>query len=402
MGQGSYIDIPNDAVVVVLGGDLSQCLVVRKRLQALGLKNIREYVRGSETLRLLQARDVDMLYLTGRPSDMDSMTFVRACRSAPIRSVASVVMLVGLDALLTPEERRYLRQYNVTVLAAAPTDEKAISMPLKQAFAARLDARSLQARLEKAKLALQKGLETTAESIYREILAESDDSIVARVGLIRATAADPADHWRQLNVLIKQDPHNFSFKFELIERCIRENRQAMAGLLLDEVLAELQQNSEVYWLNELGVLCVRLKIFVFCLKVIEHLRTVVTPDQAWLVEMLRSRTHLASGNDADAQRHLAAAERLAIGPHAEIENQRAVLARRAGRFEEAITAYNRALALAPEDHRVAYNLGLCYAQSGDADNALKSFKLALEISPDFAKAKEQLAAKKPDGKAFVD
>jgi tetratricopeptide (TPR) repeat protein len=49
--------------------------------------------------------------------------------------------------------------------------------------------------------------------------------------------------------------------------------------------------------------------------------------------------------------------------------------------EEAITAYNRALALKPEDTNVLNDQGAMYRQKGDFQNALSNFEKAVKIDP---------------------
>lgn len=71
-------------------------------------------------------------------------------------------------------------------------------------------------------------------------------------------------------------------------------------------------------------------------------------------------------------------------------NSLAILLKRAGRIDDAINTYNRAIAIAPHYPSPYYNLGILYRDSGNAELAIKMFKKAIEIAPDFRQAIERL------------
>lgn len=66
------------------------------------------------------------------------------------------------------------------------------------------------------------------------------------------------------------------------------------------------------------------------------------------------------------------------------ELQKADAALAAGRTEDAIAAYERALASAPDSAAVHHNLGLAYRRKGDLGRALLEFRKAVELQPDLA------------------
>lgn len=56
------------------------------------------------------------------------------------------------------------------------------------------------------------------------------------------------------------------------------------------------------------------------------------------------------------------------------------------RFNEAIEAYQKALALDPNNTDVRVDMGTCYRNIGKSDIALKEFRRAIEINPNHAMA----------------
>jgi tetratricopeptide (TPR) repeat protein len=390
MSVGSTVNIPNDAAIVIVADAKSECLIIKKQLQSLGLNHITEFISGAECLAHLVKRETSLLYLAGNPVDMDSFTFVRACRSGPTFAVNPIILIAPLDSVYTPDEKTFLASYQVTLMKASLTDQKKFSASLRDVFVSKIDPKALQARTERAKIYLREGMMKEAQKVYDELLAESATNIVARVGLIKATPDAPAEQFKQLDMLISQDPKNYNFKFELIENCMKHGRNEQAQKLLESIIKELTDNKEIFWLNELGIVCVNIKLFQFCIKVAKRIARLASPNQAWLSDMLLSRMHLASGNADDARKHLLRAEKASSQKHAEIENMRAIIARKSGDYKAAIQSYLEAFTLSPDDHRIPYNIGICYEFLGQAQDAVKYFKLALNMSPGYAKAEEHL------------
>jgi tetratricopeptide (TPR) repeat protein len=62
-------------------------------------------------------------------------------------------------------------------------------------------------------------------------------------------------------------------------------------------------------------------------------------------------------------------------------NNRAILLRRQGLWKQAVQNYERALAVAPDDAGVLYNLGVAHAEGKDFDTAVNMFTKALEADP---------------------
>ena len=71
-------------------------------------------------------------------------------------------------------------------------------------------------------------------------------------------------------------------------------------------------------------------------------------------------------------------------------NTLGIKARREGNFEKAVTEFKKALAVAPDDEGILYNLARAYAAKKEKKPAVESIQKALKINPGFAEAQTLL------------
>ncbi len=64
---------------------------------------------------------------------------------------------------------------------------------------------------------------------------------------------------------------------------------------------------------------------------------------------------------------------------------------RAGKYDESVESFNKAVALNPNCQDCFYNIGFAYAQKKDYDKAEENYKKALAVKPDYAEAYNGLA-----------
>ena len=65
-----------------------------------------------------------------------------------------------------------------------------------------------------------------------------------------------------------------------------------------------------------------------------------------------------------------------------VYNRLGMLLRRAKKWEEAVTAYQQANALAPNDVSILFNMGMAYSEGKDFGSAAQKFERAMRIEPD--------------------
>jgi len=64
---------------------------------------------------------------------------------------------------------------------------------------------------------------------------------------------------------------------------------------------------------------------------------------------------------------------------------------RAGKYDDSVESFNKAIAINPKCQDCFYNIGFAYAQKKEYDKAEENYKKALEVKPDYAEAYNGLA-----------
>jgi tetratricopeptide (TPR) repeat protein len=72
-------------------------------------------------------------------------------------------------------------------------------------------------------------------------------------------------------------------------------------------------------------------------------------------------------------------------------NQLGISLRKQGRWEDAITEYQKALQIAPGAEGLYYNIGMAYAEGKDYEAAIKNMQKALSINPNLPRGSVTLA-----------
>jgi len=73
-----------------------------------------------------------------------------------------------------------------------------------------------------------------------------------------------------------------------------------------------------------------------------------------------------------------------------IHNRLGIILRGTGKWQDAINEYKKALAIAPNDEVIHYNMGKAFLQGGKRYEAMDSFQDAIRINPKFDPAREEL------------
>ena len=98
--------------------------------------------------------------------------------------------------------------------------------------------------------------------------------------------------------------------------------------------------------------------------------------------------YLAAGHDDKAAEAFRGS--LTITEDINVYNRLGIALRRKKRFKEAIQEYRKALAVAPNDEVLYYNVGKALMEDGQREAAIIAFRKALQIDPEFTECREML------------
>ena len=98
--------------------------------------------------------------------------------------------------------------------------------------------------------------------------------------------------------------------------------------------------------------------------------------------------YMKNGNDEEAEMLFRTVLKHKVKIH--VYNRLGIALRHQNKWHEAITEYQKALKIEPENDIIFYNMGLAYLDGHEEVEAIKLFKKALKINPDFADPKKML------------
>jgi tetratricopeptide (TPR) repeat protein len=196
----------------------------------------------------------------------------------------------------------------------------------------------------------------------------------------------------QIEQLIKSDPQNYNYKFEMLAHYIDSDDTQNAGNCFNSIMKELENSSETFWLNILGQVCVSNGCLGFASVIAKSMSLKLNSKNRWQLSLLKAKIQLVSGNIEDAEVWLNESILHLSKPNSEILNLQGIILKRDGDFEGALSCMKRAFNSAiPKDYRVAYNIGLISEQMGHHSESITWFKKSLQIYPKFEKAKSKVA-----------
>jgi len=388
--------------VGLLGEDKTSLLLFMKTFDEMGLTSIKEFSKARDLIEFSIVQPFNVIFALKEISDMHWTTFIRTIRAnAMVPNIPLVLVLPGggnADVVIKKEKEdlNILKSYDFKLIRGIPVNADGLSKYIQKIVSSDESNVSVQKQLEEAKELFSQGLKKRAKKIYKEILKENKN-LKAKVGAAQCSDDDLKEQMGQLKELLDQDPENFNFKFELITNLVKQNHTFRARTLFNQIMNELKNSNEPYWLTALGEVCAKNKLDIFVDKVIKTLSVKGDSGVTWQVPYIRARQAIAKNDMLEAQKHLDEAVEKSSGDQAELFNLHGVILKRNNEYDRAINSYRKAFDLLPEDHRIAFNIGLVYLAQKDQESAKKYFEISISISPNYEKAKKKLAVMEKAG-----
>ncbi len=323
-------------------------------------------------------------------ADMHWLTMLRILRSDEHSDHIPVILLLEQDTKLDRRERELLSSYHVDHVMELSYAESLLKPVITELVGRGSQKDQVAEKLRQAKALYKQGLQKQARRIYDEILKERSDSLSARTGLIYAERDQLDTYMKQLQYVLEADPENYNYKFELLQFYFSRGEWAKFQTLFDVLLNEINESNEQYWLLQLGEVCLSLNLTLFCEKIAAVMLDRPETVETWKPYLLKARVGLSQGDMAIAQQWLTKAESLSGRDRPEILNMRGIMKRKDGKDLEALDLFKRAFEVAADDHRLAFNIALCYRNLKQDQEAINHLQRALQICPTYKRAREML------------
>lgn len=348
------------------------------------------FVSGAQGLEAMRRESYAFLVVVAPVADMHWMTLLRILRSDEQANHQPVLLLLEKGTKLDRREKELLGSYHIDHVMQLPYAEEALKPVVAQLLGQEGEKDKIAQQLSEAKNLYKQGLQRHASRIYREIIKERGESISARTGLIYAVRDQLESYMKQLQYVLEADPENYNYKFELLQFYFSRSEWTKFQVLFDQVLKELHESNEPYWLLQLGEVCLSLNLTSFCNKIATMMMQRPESEDLWKPYLLKARVALAQGDVDVARQWLNKAETSSKQERAEILNMRAIMKRKAGDDSEALALFKRAFGIATDDHRLAFNIALCYRTLHADQEAVQHLQRALQICPTYKRAQDLL------------
>lgn len=373
--------------VAVVGQLGANRLLVGERLKGLSC-HAQEFEKAQDALEHMESFGFNFVVVISQLPDMHWLTFIRTLRARENTVDLNIVLITTADVILDETTQALLTKYQVKHKTRFPIAADFFRVVFNELIASPSSKAAALKRLQEAKALYRKGLAATARRIFQEVVDAESGNLVARAALAFSEKFDNREAYlKQLNILLASDPENYNYRFELMQHHVANHEFNRFREIFDEVMQELEGATEMYWLRQLGDICLTLNLASFCDRIIALMDKLSDKIEAWQPIMLRARVELANGKVNEAL--LTAMRALQVsGDQAEVLNILGIILRKLSRLDEAMDYFKRAREATPRDHRILYNIALCYRDMNQPRQVLSSLEQALELCPTYRKATE--------------
>ncbi len=384
------VNIDNSIRIGVVSAETDLRVNLNSSLSKVGLKNIIEFSSGRDVLRYLEHSSLNTLFVFSEIGDMHWSTFIRTLMTSAESYFTPVVFIF---TKVMPEDKDKLsmfESYGIKTILKMPLDNEIIVRSLAVIQDNLTNSGSYEARMQQAKKVFKDGLFAVSARIFRGIIDEDQKNLPARVGLIQSSVSDPKIQVEQLNHIIAADPENYNFQMELMAYLLRQNKLGKFVQIFDDLMGEIRQQGEAYWLIQLGGICVSLKLMALIGKVEAEMAKKLPFHEMWRLNVLKAQSAMLRSDIEAAAQEL---KKLLDSPAKsmpEVLNIKSIIRKRQGALPAAVEAINEAIKASPDDYRLLYNLGLIYVEMDLLVEACQSFEAALRLRPDYERAVKQL------------
>lgn len=380
------LDIEEPVLLIEDQQDLR--LIVNHHMGKLGFRTIKQFANGHEALHFLKENPTVTFGVTIADKDMPILggyDFFNEVRENPIYQRSAFAI-----ALDSPERSEIMlaSEKGVDGILVKPFSLKDIVPKLRQAFKIFHNPNNPELVYELAKRELKAKNLDKAFHIYRRLMQNSMNSARPLVGLARI-ASEKKDMEQAIKFLGEAEARN---KFYVHTFAERGRIYALQGKT-EEAVKEFKQAISLSPLNpiryeEAAELLFKLQRYQDAV----DLLTVALENKLSFPRLhhFLSQSYFALKNYKASTRHI----KLAIAQEPEnivYLNQLGICYKESDQFDDANKTYNAVIKLDPSNRSALYNKSVMLASKGQYEEAIKLIKRCIEKHPDFEAGRKKLA-----------
>ena len=371
--------------IAILGRDRDQVASVEVYYKNAEFEDIHSFYEPSDLIQFI-AEHSDELYVVAILKEQENIGWQPVSKAIRTQVSTPVVLFIDMNENLTENEQRFLSKLPDGSWLRSPLKYRAQFI---NSSANSLDlnsnTNSLQEKLATVKKLYKKHLITSAKKVHASILenynaAKCEPDYMEKVenGIL------------EIENILNSELSGFNHNFEVMEYYIESDDKEAFQKAFDKLFKLYSESKDSFWLAQLGELCLSLKLDVYVNKIVEFMFDEDAKDYRWRAKLLQARSYIMKDELVEASDCIADAAHFAGEGKAEIFNLLGIVKRREGRISEAISCFENAVNLSQRDHRLYFNIALCYNSLHMTDDAIQGLRKALNIFPKYMRAKNLL------------
>lgn len=353
-------------------------------------QNIHYIKTPDEALEFIEATPPSLIYVSGKIKSMSWLTFMQALRTDPKIPFCPLIFVRADTQVFAPNELNQLQNYLFTTIRNAGIGTEDIAAEFQQLSINEGDPSSVLYILNQAKKYYRDGLIQKAAAIYHDLENEFAGDISIQIGATECSKLDLEEYNRKLHELLEKDPENYNLKFKMLSQMIADDNIIDFRALFNIIIKEMDNSRDLYWLKQLGDLCLKVQIPIFSETIAALLEKKSTREDMWETYIYKARQYLASGDLKNAKVFADKAKKSTNEEKSEIFNVIGVIEKRNGRLKQALDAFKSAKEISSWDYRITFNMALCYKALDQIESTKKHLQEILEHNPGYEKAVQML------------
>lgn len=368
---------------MILCGSKEIVAFTKAALKPFHFQEVDSFENGIDAIKRLGETSYDLVICHNKLKFISGWNFIKEMKiSDRIPNMAAILMGDGNS----PASENELLQYGLMNYLKTPMNESQLSFRIHSTFQLFKTSGTVENKFSKAKAALLGRKSELAVELYSELQGLTKKSFRSSLGLAESLVQKDEEDKAEgiLSDSIKANgalpPAIFlQIKIHLKKKRLEEARKLSESVLKSQVESPYYHSRLLNLYIEANQLMESEGVCIDAIKKQFHLA------EFW---QALARIQYQAGKHEESLRTLDAALKL-FGPRAELLNIKGASLRKMNRLVDALQTYEEALAIAPMDSKVYYNMALCFLSQKNFSAAQKHLEICLKITPNFSSAREK-------------